>query len=79
MYHFRGRQFFGHGISYVIGETEASNSSNENLCVEADDQMLYLSAMGMSIGGGPRTQKLSMEGGAELYWSMFIQPLQQRR
>jgi hypothetical protein len=73
---FIGSGFFGNGISYVQGETDASNTANETLRIEADDQMLYLTSMGMSFTGSGRQQKLSMEGAAELLWSIFIQPLQ---
>ena len=66
------------GISYVQGETTDSNSSNEWLTVEADDQMLYLTSSGMSFSGSNR-EKLSQEGAAELLWALLISPLQQRR
>ena len=48
------------------------------LSVETDDQALYLKPMGMSMmyrGGGDK-EKLSMEGGAELFWGLLIEPLQ---
>lgn len=76
---FIGGEFFGEAIAYVHGETEASNTSNESLSIKADDEMLYLSALGIGSIGGTRSAKLSMEGAAELFWSMFFQPLQQRR
>ncbi len=66
------------GSSYVQGETTDSNSSNEWLTVEADDQMLYLTSSGMSFSGSNR-EKLSQEGAAELLWALLISPLQQRR
>lgn len=75
---FIGGGFFGNGIAYAATETTDSNSCNETLSVEADDQMLYLSSMGMSLGGrSRRAPKLSQEGAAELFWSMLIEPLQQ--
>ncbi|ACF00311.1 hypothetical protein I8G32_01634 [Rhodopseudomonas palustris] len=66
----------GNGISYLARETTESNSHNEMLTVEADDQALYFQSFGMAVGRGNR-QKLSYEGAAELYWTMFIEPLQQ--
>lgn len=70
---------FGGGISYVSGETTESNSYNENLRVEADDQSLHFKSMGMArYGRRPEDEKLSFEGAAELYWGLFIEPLQQR-
>lgn len=68
---------FMNGIAYTANETSESNSFNEDLSVEADDQMLYLKSMGMSFRGGA-SEKLSQEGAAELYWGMLIQPLQSR-
>lgn len=68
---------FGRGINYVQGETMQSNSMNESLSVDADDQALYLTSMGMSFGRD-RGQKLSQEGAAELFWSILVEPLQRR-
>ena len=65
-------------INYLQGETTSSNSSNESLSVDADDQMLFLTSMGMSSFGREREQKLTQEGAAELLWGLVIHPLQQR-
>ncbi|WP_058359159.1 toll/interleukin-1 receptor domain-containing protein [Xanthomonas translucens] len=67
----------GNGISYMHGQTTDSSSFNESLSIEADDQTLYLTNLGMFSGQG-RNQKLSQEGAAELLWDMVIAPLQQR-
>jgi hypothetical protein len=72
---FIGSGFSGNGISYVQGETSESNSYNEHLRVEADDQALFLTSMGMSFERR-RDSKLSQEGAAELYWARFIEPVQ---
>lgn len=70
---------FLNGIAYSATETNMTNSFNESLTVQADDQMLYLQSMGMShYSGGIKSGKLSQEGAAELYWGIFIQPLQCR-
>ena len=66
----------GRGISYVVGETTESNGYNENLRVDADDHELFLRSMGMAAMGGRSEAKLTFEGAAELYWSMFVAPLQ---
>lgn len=63
------------GINYLQGETTSNNSSNESLSVDADDQMLFLTSMGMSSFGRER-EKLSQEGAAELFWGLLIGPLQ---
>lgn len=74
---FMGGGHFGGGIAYVAAETTESNGYNENLSVEADDQALFLRSMGMArVGRGDRDEKLSLEGAAELYWAIFIEPLQ---
>lgn len=73
-----GDRYFGGGIAYVQGETTESNSMNESLSVEADDQMLYFRTMGMARSGADREEKLSFEGAAEFYWGLFIAPLQER-
>ncbi len=77
---FLGGGGFASGINYVDGETSSSNSINETLRVEADDQAMFLQSMGMAMvrRGNGAEQKLSQEGAAELYWDMLIAPLQQR-
>lgn len=65
------------GIAYTSKETTESNSYNEMLSVEMDDQMLYLHSMGMRFGRTDPEGKLSLEGAAEFFWTMLIEPLQQ--
>lgn len=72
---FMGGDGFSRGINYVNGETTQSNSLNESLSVDVDDQSLFLTSMGMGSFGN-RDQKLSQEGSAELLWSQLIAPLQ---
>ena len=74
---FTGGGMFGSGIHYVQGETLASNSYNETLRVEADDQAMFLSSMGMGFGSD-HNRKLSQEGASELLWEMLISRLQHR-
>jgi hypothetical protein len=69
---------FGNGIAFAFGETSESNSLNEQLTVEADDQSLYLHTFGMMRSVGGNEAKLTLEGAAELYWGQFIEPLQRR-
>jgi hypothetical protein len=75
---YMGSGSIGRGINYVHGQTTESNTLNESLTVEADDQTLYLTSMGMASFGRDRDQKLSQEGAAELFWAMLIEPLQRR-
>lgn len=68
---------FGQGISFSYSDNASSHSTNENLSVQADDQKMYLRPMGMtSFAKRDGEAVLSPEGGAELYWSLLIQPLQ---
>ncbi|MFC3077682.1 toll/interleukin-1 receptor domain-containing protein [Phenylobacterium terrae] len=66
----------GGGINYIQGHVSDSNSMNESLSVQADDQAMYLRPMGMAFMGGERDPKLSLEGGAEFFWEILIRPLQ---
>ena len=75
---FMGGGFGTNGINYVQGETTESNSFNESLRVEADDQSLFLVSMGMASMGQARDVKLTQQGAAELYWGMLIGRLQER-
>lgn len=72
-----GGTVLGRGISYIQGHITDSYSLNESLSVEADDQTMYLRPGGMAYMGGERDLKLSLEGGAELFWTLLIRPLQQ--
>jgi len=75
---FMGGGIVGNGIGYLAQETAESNSYNEMLTVEADDQSMYLRGFGMSIRRPSQDSKLSQEGASELYWSMLIEALQYR-
>lgn len=65
---------FGSGIRYS-SELGRGNSFNEQLTVAYDDQSLFLRSMGMAARGC-REEYLTSEGGAELFWSMLIRPIQ---
>lgn len=75
---FMGGAAYLNGIAYSSTETNDSNSFNECLSVQCDDQLLFLKAMGFGHHGGAADAKLSQEGASELYWAMLIQPLQRR-
>ena len=49
---------------------------NEAVSVKNDDQSLYFQALGMQLGGSRNKQKLTAQGAAELFWELFIHPLQ---
>lgn len=65
---------FGKGITYSQGEGN-DNSMNGMLSVEATDQELRLKPVLSAFGAG-KDNLLSLEGAAEYYWEMFLQPLQ---
>ncbi|WP_313433615.1 toll/interleukin-1 receptor domain-containing protein [Stutzerimonas nitrititolerans] len=65
----------GAGIYYSQGASFSDSSYNEMLTVQADDQSLYLTSLGMTFRRG-HDQKLSQEGAAELLWETVIAPLQ---
>jgi len=64
---------FGRGINHSQDLTR-SNSSNGMLNVEHDDQHLHMDS-GLSMHGD-RDEKLGLEGAAEHFWSMLMEPLQ---
>jgi hypothetical protein len=69
---------FGRGITYSHNDSNADGSYNESLSVNHDSQQLFLKPLGMSNlrRGDHDDSKLSMEGGAEFYWELFIESLQ---
>ena len=72
-----GANSFAGGIAYSENDSGNDNSYNESLSVEATDQALFLRPMmGMMLQGGDRDVHLTQEGGAEHFWSRFIEPLQ---
>ncbi len=71
-----GENSFIGGIAYYGGITNSRNQFNESLSVENDGFSLYLRPMGMSHYGMSESKKLSQEGAAEFYWSLFIERLQ---
>ena len=64
------------GIAFSHDASGSHGSFNEMLSVEADEQSLYLKAMGMGWNGGGCDKHLSQEGAAEFYWDLFIRNAQ---
>lgn len=71
-----GGALSGRGIFYSMGDAGTRSGYNEAITVADDGHTLYLSATGMFIRTGMQGQKMTMEGGAEYYWSRLIEPLQ---
>jgi hypothetical protein len=67
---------FSKGIGYSGDDRGQTNSFNDMLSVEADDQALYFKTMGFSSYRSNDHERLGFEGGAEHLWEMFIEPLQ---
>ena len=65
------------GIAYSHSDDVGSNSFNEILSVETDEQSIYFEPLGMSTFDS-REKKLSFEGAAEAYWALFLEPIQPR-
>lgn len=66
---------FSNGIMYSLGNY-SGNSYNESLNEENDGYSMFLKSMGLQFNRQDRDTKMTYEGGAEYYWSMFIEYLQ---
>lgn len=62
-------------IEYSMSDEPRHGGMNEAVYVKADDQMLYFEALGMQ-SYGREEEKLTFQGAAELFWDLFIRPLQ---
>lgn len=71
-----GGGFSRNGITFSYDASARSNSFNEAVSVEADDQTLFFKPLGMDTRNA-RESQLSREGAAELYWGMLIARLQE--
>jgi hypothetical protein len=63
------------GIAYAKSDDARPGSFNEALSVGTDDQSLYFRALGLQ-SPVRSSDKLSFEGAAELFWGLFIRPIQ---
>jgi hypothetical protein len=70
-----GHGFRKDGVTFSYDASARSNSFNELVSVEADDQTLFFRALGMDVRNA-RDDRLSPEGAAELFWGMLIARLQ---
>ena len=66
------------GITFSHGADIRGNGYNESMSVEAGEQTLYLKPMNMTMFSTSTTREktLSLEGAAEYYWGLFVEPLQ---
>lgn len=65
----------GRGIAFSSNDRAETNSHNEMLHVDADEQGMFLKSFGMQGFGRQADRKLTFEGAAELYWELLLQPL----
>jgi hypothetical protein len=70
-----GGGFRRDGITFSYDASARSNSFNEIVSVETDDQSLFFRPLGMDTRHA-REDHLSHEGAAELFWAMLIVRLQ---
>ena len=66
-------------IRFSDREDDVVASWNESLSVDHDEQTLFLKPMGMLHHSFGVPTRLSMQGGAELFWGQLIRPLQEGR
>lgn len=64
------------GIAFSFDASASPGSYNEILNVEADDQHMFFTAMGMQLGRADRDAHLTFEGAAEFLWGLHIARLQ---
>ena len=63
-------------IAYSMDDNPIHGSMNESVSVKNDEQSLYFQALGMQSMGSWEKQKLTPQGAAEVFWDLFINPLQ---
>ena len=77
----RGSALLGGGtmgsesIEYSMTDEPRHGGMNEAVLVRTDEQMIYFEALGMQSYGNNK-EKLTFQGAAELFWEIFIRPLQ---
>ena len=71
-----GRSSLMEGILFSNSGVGNGNSYNESMSVGDNGYTLLLDPMGMTQFGQDRDKKLTHDGAAEYYWSLFIERLQ---
>jgi len=72
-----GRNMGGDAIEYSMSDEHPGHGMNEALYVKSDDQTMYFEPLGMQAYGREK-EKLTFQGAAEVFWEIFIRPLQSR-
>ena len=63
-------------IEYSMTDDPRHGGMNEAVLVRADEETIYFEALGMQSYGNSK-ERLTFQGAAELFWELFIRPLQQ--
>ena len=70
------RKSFPDGIAYSANSSSGDNGFNDCLSVEADGYALHLKALGIARFAQNFDDKMTVQGGAEYFWGIFIEILQ---
>lgn len=70
-----GSMMGSESIEYSMSDEPRHGGVNEIVTVTADDEMLYFEALGMQSFRNSK-ERLTFQGAAELFWELFIRPLQ---
>ena len=70
-----GSTMTSESIEYSMTDEARHGGMNEAVMVRADDEMIYFEALGMQ-SFGTSNERLTFQGAAELFWELFIRPLQ---
>ena len=62
-------------IEYSMTDEPRHGGMNEAVLVRADEETIYFEALGMQSYGNSK-ERLTFQGAAELFWELFIRPLQ---
>jgi hypothetical protein len=70
-----GGRMGSESIEYSMTDEPRHGGMNEAVIVRADDEMIYFEALGMQSYGNSK-DRLTFQGAAELFWQLFMRPLQ---
>jgi TIR domain-containing protein len=62
-------------IEYSMTDEPRHGGMNEAVMVRADEEAIYFEALGMQSYGNSK-ERLTFQGAAEIFWELFIRPLQ---
>jgi hypothetical protein len=70
-----GTTMSSESIEYSMTDEPRHGGMNEAVMVRADDETIYFEALGMQSYGSSK-DRLAFQGAAELFWELFVRPLQ---